>query len=103
MELLTPDKVEERGQRIYKCSKIGMFIGACGILLLLIICLSCLANDGDFLDPIIFDLRSRYAWAYVFVAIADIAIFIGIASIPMYFIGLSIYALGRIARNTEKE
>ena len=81
-----------------------MFIGVCGVGLMLLICIICLAMGGDFVDPVIFSIRkSKYAWAYLFVGIAYLAILLGIAGVPMYFGGLNIYALGRIAHNTEKQ
>ena len=101
---ITSDRREEKGQSIYKSAKILMFIGLCGLAFMLLICIICLAMGGDFVDPITFSIRDGdFAWAYLFVGIAYLAILLGIVSVPMYFSGLNIYALGRIAHNTEKE
>ena len=100
---ITSEKLEEKGQSIYKTSKIFMFIGLCGLAFMLLICIICLAMGGDFVDPITFSIYDDdFAWVYFFVVIAYLAILLGIASVPMYFSGLNIYALGRIAHNTEK-
>lgn len=100
---ITAEKLEEKGQSIYKLSKILLFVGVCGFAFLMFICLICVSLGGDFIDPIVFSIYYSYAWAYLFVVIADLAILLGIAAIPMYFSGLNIYALGRIAHNTEEK
>lgn len=80
-----------------------MFIGVCGIGLLLLVGIICVAMGGDFIDPMIFKLKSRYAFAYIFVVLSYLGIIAGISGISIYFHGLNLFALGRIAHNTEKE
>ena len=100
---ITSERLESKGQSIYKAAKKGIFIGLCGIVFLLLICVICVAMGGDFADPIIFKIDKDFTWAYLFVAIADLSILTGLFSIPTYFFGLIIFALGRISTNTEKK
>jgi hypothetical protein len=100
---ITSEKLEEKGQKIYKFAKLGMFAGACSIALAVLIGLISLAVGGDFIEPFIFEIDDEFAFAYPFVILDYIALLWGIVSVPMYFAGLNIFALGRIAHNTEKE
>ena len=99
---ITSEKLEQKGQSIYKLSKLGMFAGVCAIALMVIIGLISVATGAEFISPFIFDIASSYAFAYPFVIVDYLALIWGLASIPMYFAGLNIFALGRIAHNTEK-
>ena len=99
---ITSEKVEQKGQNIYKLSKLGMFVGVCAIVLAIIIGIISIATGADFVSPFIFDIDDDYAFAYPFVVLDYLALLWGLASIPMYFQGLNIFALGRIAHNTEK-
>ena len=99
---MTSEKLESKGQNLYILSKIFMFIGLCGIVLALLIGVISIACDGEFVSPFIFDMDDDFAFAYPFVVINYLAFLLGLAGIPMYFASLNIYALGRIAHNTEK-
>jgi len=98
---LTSEKVEAKGQKLHRLSKIGMLIGLCGIALVVIIGLISVATGADFNKPLIFDAEG-YEFSYAFVVIAYLALVLGVISIPVYFRSFELYALGRIAVNTEK-
>ena len=99
---ITSKKLEQKGQSISILSKFGMFAGVCAIALMVIIGLISVATGADFFSPFIFDIHRSYAFAYPFVIMDYLALVWGLASVPMYFAGLNIFALGRIAHNTEK-
>ena len=100
---LTPEKIENKGQKLYCIAKIGMIVGLLAIALTLVIGLLTLAFDGDsFIDAFIFDIDDDYAFAYLFVVIAYLGLAYGSISVPMYFYSLNLYSLGKIAKNTEK-
>ena len=79
-----------------------MFIGLCGIGLLLLICIASTALGGDFDSPLYFDLGDDYAFAYPLIGIAYLAIALGFYGIGSYNVGIYLYTFGRIAVNTEK-
>ena len=99
---ITSKKLEQKGQSIYKISKLGMFAGVCAIVLTIIIGVLSIELGASFISPFIFDVADDYAFAYLFVVIDYLALLWGLVSIPMHFVGLNIFALGRIAHNTEK-
>ena len=99
---ITSEKLEEKGQSMYRASKTYLFLGIFGIVFMNIICLICVATGGDYTDPLIMHIHHSYAWAGIFIIVAYMCIFSGIIGIPMYFYGIIIFALGRIAYNTEK-
>ena len=98
---LTSKKVEEKGQNLYKNSKLLMFIGLCGIGLAIIMGLISLMLDGEFISPFIFDFSQDFAFAIVFVIADYIALLCGIIGIGWYHYSLNLFAIGRIASNTE--
>ena len=100
---MSAKKLEEKGQSIYKQSKILMFIGLCGFALLLLSVLITLIIYPDYvLDLLILNIGSAYAIMYLIIPLSYLGILFGLAGIPMYFSGINIYALGRIAHNTRK-
>ena len=80
-----------------------MILGLCGLGLSLLIGLISVSLGAEFYTPFIYDLGTDYFFASPFIMAAELCILYGILSIPMYFIGLNIFVLGRIAVNTEKE
>lgn len=101
MEELTSKKVEQTGIVFYTISRIGMIFGVISIALAILIGLISIALGADFISPFVFRVADSYAFAYLFV-IVDYFFFIwGLVSVFFYFIGLHLFALGRIAVNTE--
>ena len=100
---LTSRKLETTGQTFYCIGILGIICGVVGIGLTIFMGLISLALGGDFLTPMIFDLDSSYAFAYPFVVLAYLALACGIICSPLYFYGMHLFGLGRIAVNTEKE
>ena len=99
---LTPEKVEAKGQKLHRLSKIGMLIGLCGIALFVIIGLISIATGASFIAPMIFHVYHGYEFSYFFVVIDYLALILGIVGCSVYFRSLELYALGKIAVNTEK-
>jgi hypothetical protein len=64
---ITSEKLEQKGQSIYKFAKLGMFFGVCSIVLALIIGMLSIALGADFISPFIFDVYEEYAFAYFFI------------------------------------
>lgn len=99
---ITSEKIEEKGQSMYLMSKKGMYIGFWAFVLMNVVCCICTALGGDYSDPLLLSIHHSYTWAYFFVLPLYIAMLWGIVCIPMYFNGIIIFVLGRIAHNTEK-
>ena len=100
---MTSEKLEKKGQSLYIFSKIGMFCGLCAIALTILIGLIALATGADFIEPFIFEIDEEFAFAYFFVIIDYLAVLYGLVGLPIYFYSLNIFALGKVAHNTEKE
>ena len=101
---ITSERLEEKGQSLYKLGKKFIFMGVCGFAVLLLSMLIALAMYGSegLINLIILNLRG-FELMYVIVPVAYIGVCLGLIGVPMYFNGLNVFALGRIARNTEKE
>jgi hypothetical protein len=102
---ITSDRLEAKGQALYLRGKRFMFIGACGFALLVLISIVAVLLEG--VDGVAylftFDVDEDYMFAILLMLASYIGIILGFIGIPMYFSGLNIFALGRIAHNTEKE
>ncbi len=101
-DTINSEKIEEKGQQLYLNAKSGMASGLCAFVLLNITCYICFFNGGYYFDPLIFNMPSDYNWVNILVFALYITMIYGIICIPMYFNGIIIFALGRIAHNTEK-
>jgi hypothetical protein len=101
---ITSDRLEAKGQSLYKTGKIFTFIGICGFSLfaLILIIAALLYGSSGILYVLSFDLYD-FEFVIPLLIISYISILLGIIGVPMYFSGLNIFALGRIAHNTEKE
>ena len=102
---LTSKGVESLGQRFYTLGKLFWVFGILGLALLIVICLftAIIGGDADdVVEALLFGLDGSYFFVSILVAICYLAIVAGIAGIPMFFYGLQLFALGRIAVNTEK-
>ena len=102
---ITSERLEEKGQSLYKLGKVFSFCGLIGFCMFVLSILGALAVKGGsaILFLLEFNLGSGYEFMYLILPVSYIGILLGIIGIPMYFHGLNIFALGRIARNTEKE
>ena len=103
MERMTAKKVEEKGQSLIAAGKICMLIGLCALgLFLLIVLISFSINGTDGFSHVLeFDFED-YEFGIPFLILSYLGTLAGICGIPMYFSGLKLFALGRIAVNTEK-
>ena len=101
---ITSERLEEKGQSLYKTGKLFCFIGFCGFALLLLSVLITLAIDSSWvLDLLMLDISEEYAFMFLIIPLSYLGILLGIVGIPMYFNGLTVFALGRIAHNTEEK
>ena len=102
---LTSEKVEKKGQRIYKNSKWCIFIGICGFSLLAVICLLTLLIGGtsSVLSVLSLTISGGYEFLIPIVILCYIAIVIGFFGPAGYFLGITIFSLGRIAVNSESQ
>ena len=105
---ITSERLEEKGQSLYKLGKIFSFVGLCGfgLIILIGIIATIIAPSEGFVNVITLNmsrLGRSYAFCIPIIIISYIGILLGMIGIPMYFNGLSIFVLGRIAHNTEKE
>ena len=66
---ITSEKLEQKGQSIYKLSKLGMFAGVCAIVLMVIIGLINVVRGAGFISPFIFDIYESSVYAYPFVIV----------------------------------
>ena len=107
---ITSEKLETKGQNLYKLGKVFTFAGVCGLgLLLLISIIVICAYDPSVLFGYVLLLNTLSGVGTVdflvniLVFVSYLGILLGIVGIPLYISGLNLFALGRIAHNTEKE
>ena len=100
---ITSEKVEQKGQKLYKMGKSFMVIGLYAVALFVLIGLISIETGASFIDPFIFYVADGYKFAYLFVVITYVGLLLGIAGPFLYTRGITLYALGRIAVNTEKK
>ena len=102
---MTSEKLEKKGQAFYLGGKVLMLIGIIGLgmlLLSMIITMMLFGPEGIAL-LFLFEFGSGFEFMYLIMPLSYIGILLGIAGIGLYFFGINLYALGRIAHNTEKE
>ena len=107
---LTSDDIENKGQKNYKLGKFFMFCGVCGLALLVVISLIVVAAYSTYtLFNYVLLLNTLSGIGLVdflvnvLVFVSYASILLGFIGIPLYFYGINLFALGRIAHNTEKE
>ena len=106
---ITSEKLETKGQKLYKLGKVFMFAGVCGLGLLLLtslfVILFCPIPNALFNYVLALNASapSGLLLARILVFVSYLGLLLGIVGIPMYTSGLKFFALGRIANNTEKE
>ena len=105
---ITSERLEQKGQSLYKVGKILTFCGICALVLLVVLALIVISGYGAeglaFTFALVGFGGSGIEVFGSFVALLSyVGILLGIVGSVMYFQGLHIFALGRIAHNTEKE
>ena len=96
---ITAEKIEEKGERLYIFSKIGMFAGLCGFILSII-----LAIIPSVVRSIFYEIPDiMFALYYFIMFVACLAIVYGIISVPIYFYSIHLFVLGNIASNTKSQ
>ena len=82
-----------------------MFCGLAGLGLLILSILGTLiiGRPSWVVDLLTFGISGEFAFMYLIMVISYLAIVYGAIGIGLYFYGINLFALGRIAHNTEKE
>ncbi len=102
LQPITSEKVEKKGQFIYKLGKLFVFIGLCGFAILLFLSFCALILGGSEYVICLFSfILDGFEFVAPLLVLGYLAIALGFIGIPLYFYGLYIYTLGRIANNTE--
>ena len=101
---ITAERLEKKGQSLYKSGKILIFCGLCGLgLIILSILLTGILVGFDEVEYLLtFQISDEYAFMYIIMPLSYLGFLLGLIGVPMYFNGLNIFALGKIANNTEK-
>lgn len=102
---LTSKEIEDKGLKMMNAGKILAITGLCGLGLIVLICLISMSMGGPAyaLMALTFTVHSSFAFVIPFMIIAYLAFLCLFPGITLYYNGLKLYALGRIAVNTEKE
>ncbi len=102
---MTSEKLEKKGQQYYKIGILGSIIGIIGLFLLYISILITLsvAGESGIASLFLLSIPKKYAYLNTIMIFSYIFISCGIISNRFFFNGLLMFALGRIAHNTEKE
>ena len=104
LEPITSEKVEQKGQTIYKVGKIGILCGLLGLgLIILFVLGTVLIFGSEYVGrTLALNFDPSVAFLIPIMLCAYLGIVFGVASIFLYFYGMQLFALGRIAHNTEK-
>ena len=102
---ITPERLEKKGQSFYRIGKIGMLCGIAGLILQIISLGLVMIIEGaeEIVDFLCFDTEPSVFFVYPFWVISCLGILFGIFSVFLYFSGMKLFALGKIAGNTEIE
>ena len=103
MAQMTPKKVELQGEKLYKTGKIFMFIGLFSLAFLILVTLISLAISPRYFYYIFLLDASGYEILYPLILGSYIGVPLGILGIVLYLYGMQLFALGRIAGNTEQK
>ena len=103
-EPITSAKVEQKGQKIYKAGKIGMMSGLVGLILIVLFVLgTTVIFGGEYIgDTLALKFDSSVAFLMPIMICAYLGVVFGVVGIFLYFYGMQLFVLGRIAHNTEK-
>ena len=104
LEPITSKKVEQKGQKIYKVGKIGMLCGLIGLVLMILFVLGTVVIfGGEYIgNTLALKFDPSVAFLMPLMLFAYLGVVFGVVSIFLYFYGMQLFALGRIAHNTEK-
>ncbi|MBQ7906636.1 MAG: hypothetical protein IJ309_01535 [Clostridia bacterium] len=98
---ITSEKVEGLGQKLYKISKWVMLIAALCFVTFFVVALILAACEGcEIGELLIFDSDT---YIIPFTAISYLSLVVCLIGVGLYFSGINLYAVGRIAVNTEKK
>lgn len=96
---MTSKKVEQKGQGFINLGRLFGLIGVISFALWFISTVIALIAGNYFIDVLILEFDSDFA--KVIFVICYLGTTIGFFGIPLYFTGLKLFTLGRIAVNTE--
>ena len=102
----TAEKIEEKGERLYIFSKIGMFAGLCGFILAIIIGVFTVIVGGDLEDffyAFTLDVDDEFEFAIPIIILDYLALVLGVICTPLYFYSIQLFVLGNIASNTKSQ
>ena len=102
---ITPKKLERKGQSCYKAGKICLFIGLVGLILFVLsVTVTGIIGTPEWVsNQLALQIGEQFAFMYPIMILSYLGMLTGSVGCFLYFIGLILFALGRIAKNTEKE
>ena len=102
---LTSEKVEKKAQTFYKVGKLGMLCGLIAmVLLILSVLITLMIGRPSWVeDLLILDIDDDFFFMYPIMILSYLGILFGAVGVGLYFYGINLFALGRIAHNTEKD
>ena len=100
---ITAEKIEEKGERLYIFSKIGMFAGLCGFILAIIIGVFTVIVGGDLEYTFTLDIDDEFKFAIPIIILDYLALVFGVICTPLYFYSIQLFVLGNIASNTKSQ
>ena len=104
LKTTTTKDVENKGQNMIKAGRVMMFLGLIGLGVFVLMSLIALIVDGAsaFLNLLSFDrLDGIFALAYLLLPASYLTVVGGFVGIWAYFYGMHLFALGRVAVNTD--
>ena len=103
--MLNSREVENKGLALYRAGKTGMICGLIGLGMLILSILGTMIIEKPkyVVNTLTFDFDKEYGFMYPIMFIAYFFILYGIIGIRLYFSGMHLFAIGRIASNTEKK
>ena len=103
-ENMSSEKVESKGQSLIKAGRLCMLIGVCalGLFLFILIIAAMIGGTEGIVEALTFNFRG-YEIGIPFMALSYLGILAGLCGLPIYISGLNLFALARIAVNTENQ
>ena len=101
---LSSKKLEKTGQMFYMLGKLLLVCGLIGLGLLLFSIIITAMIDSDWVGLLLtFNISNKYWIMYIIMFLAYLLIGFGSIGFLVYFFGLFVFGIGRIANNTEKK